>query len=584
MFHRSSRRAGGLGAILAVFLLASACGDSDASDAGSSAPDSTVPPESEVAESDATPQYGGQVAIGLTSEPAMLLPGVSTSLGDGTVSESIFDPLLKLTGDGEIEPFLAASFEPNDDLSEWTLVLRPDVTFHDGSPLDADTVAWNIETLHLSEESSTRGNVRGAGLTGVRVEDELTVTFELGAPNAGFPDLLTTAVGMPISRVAFEAMGADAFGRAPVGTGPFSFVSWVVDDRLVVERYSDYWRVDDDGQQLPYLDRVEFRVVPDETTRVQALQSDDLQIVQVFRGGEAETLLGLADTEEIGAHFQRGDLSTVSLINTMVPPVDDVRIRTALVLSNDSTAIAQTVGSAELTPVSTGFVGADSPWYSEDTARTYPGFNGRDLTAAQDLVEQYRNDPDRSDGRPPGDPVTVTYTCHNEASVLLAAQVYQQLFSESGIDLQLEQVDLAGLSSAVVGSADSSPPFVGSFQVACFRAGMDGRDPFGYLSTFFGPVDSSPSNVTNFTSSEIDEQLQILRGSSDFAERYEAFQEVSRISNEQSTVVWSSTNLSVVGWRNDVRGVVGWSVPSGAEGTNTPNGRIHLAGVFIASP
>src|SRR5690606_16784767 len=107
----------------------------------------------------------------------------------------------------------------------------------------------------------------------------------------------------------------------------------------------------------------------------------------------------------------------------------------------------------------------------------YPGVNGRDPERATELVEEYKNDPDRSDGKAPGDPVTIPYQCQPDPSLLQAAQLLQGLYDEIGITLELEQVDQATMVSNVVGGADNSPPFSGNFVTTCFRAGGGDGDP-----------------------------------------------------------------------------------------------------------
>ena len=112
----------------------------------------------------------------------------------------------------------------------------------------------------------------------IEVVDDLTVTYNMTAPDAAFPDVLDGSSGWPFSPTAVAEMGADACAANPVGTGPFRFVSWLRDGQLVVESNEDYWQ-----EGLPHLDRITFRVITDEDSRLASLQSGDVDAMQTLR-------------------------------------------------------------------------------------------------------------------------------------------------------------------------------------------------------------------------------------------------------------------------------------------------------------
>src|SRR5690606_31141802 len=116
----------------------------------------------------------------------------------------------------------------------------------------------------------------------LRVDDELTFTYVLDAPNAAFDDLLTGPVGWPFSVEACRAAGDDC-GDQIAGTGPFRLVEWTRGSELVVERNPDYWRTDADGIQLPYLDRITFRPIPDDSSRWLSVTSGTIDAGHTFQ-------------------------------------------------------------------------------------------------------------------------------------------------------------------------------------------------------------------------------------------------------------------------------------------------------------
>lgn len=570
-----------LAVALACALLAAACGGDD--DGGEESADPVTPPteddtgdEGEDPDEGDAPQYGGRMVVGLEGETTNWLPGSGQFASSGvSVAMAIYDPLIVQNAEGELEPNLAESLEPNDDLTEWTMTLRPGVEFHDGSPFDAETLVWNFETLHNVSTANTFGAVQNAGIERAEAVDDLTVRWILASPNAGFPDVLRGSLGWPVSREAYESMGPDDLAEAPVGTGPFVYAEWTRDDRFVARRNDDYWRTDLDGNPLPYLDEVEFRPIPDEQSRVQSLGSDTVQITSTLRGSAIKELLSMEESGGYGGNLHVGNVSGASIFNVLVPPVDDVRIRRALAFASDADSVAVVLGDDGLVPVTTQFFSPDSPWYSENVTQAYPGGEGRDIDAAIELVEEYRADPDRSDGRTPGDPIEIIYSCPPDPSLLEIGQLLQDVWGEAGVEVNLQQVEQPELISNAIGGADQDPPWSGDFMVNCWRAGVE-SDPLTTFQSFFGPPESTPTNFTNFAHPDIDEALEALRTNTDFEARYEAVEQIGLVAAEHVPISWGVGTASYVAWRDDVRGVATWRTAAGSEGSGTYDGRVIL--------
>jgi peptide/nickel transport system substrate-binding protein len=571
-------------ALLAVLgLVAAACGDDGGSEEGEPS-DTTFGGPTDPEEEDVAPAFGGSIAVGLEGESLSWVPGASQWTSGGlTVASAIYDPLVALTDTGEYAPYLAESVEPNEDVSRWTVRLREGVTFHDGTPFNAEALKWNYDNLLTIPTANTLGALTTAGVTGMEVVDDLTVAYVLDGPNAAFPDILRGPIGMPVSPTAYEA-DPEAFNNKPVGTGPFMAEEWLRDSYMRTVRNPDYWRTDEAGQQLPYLNAVEFRPITDETSRAVSLESDDIQVMQTQRGTTAKQVLAIVDdpNRDFKAATSVGNLAGSAIFNTLEPPLDDVRVRRALSMASDGELVAQVLGDDGLVPRSTGFFSEDSPWYSEAAAAAYPGTAGRDLDGAIALLEEYTSDPARSDGKAAGEPVELTYSCLPDPSLLQVAQLQQQLWSEAGVVVNLDQVEQGVLISNAIGTADQSPPWAGNYSANCWRSPALTGDPLTDFQGFFGPVETSVTNFTNFTHPDIDAALVTLRNSTDFEERYAAVETIGIINGENVPIAFSSSTPSLVGYRGDIYGIANWTVPSGELGNGIPGSLIRLHEAFIS--
>lgn len=574
-----------LALLLALGLLAAACGgDDDEGEGETDAPDTAEPtddtePEDEGDDAAGEPQMGGTLIIGLEAESEGYVPGLTaTGTSSMSVDTAIYDPLVVINGEGEFEPFLAESIEPNEDLTEWTFTLRPGIQFHDGTPLNAEAMVWNYNNLHQAEDSLTKGalTTAGAGPDAIEAIDELTFKYTLNAPNAAFPDLLTARIGMPVSPTAFEEMGLDAFTANPVGTGPFTVDSWTRDDRITLTRNPNYWLKDEAGNTLPYLDEVQFRPIPDEESRFQSLMADDVQAIQTTRGYMGKRVVEAAEDGSFVANPVQGNIAGASIFNITEAPLDDVRVRSALVLASSSDDVASAQGYDGITTPASQFVNSDSPWFSAEAEQAFVGSDGQDLEAATAILQEYLDDPNRSDGKAAGEPLDpIRYQCPPEPSLVDMAQVLQAAWGEIGIDVELVQVEQAVLIQNVIGVSNG---FIGDFDMSCWRVGTN-DDPLAYVSNYFGPIDATVTNFVNWTDPEITEQLVLLRESPDFADRYAALERINVIANENVTTAWHISYVSTTGWRDDVHGFENWTTPEGSPGHGNMAGRFwtHFA-------
>jgi peptide/nickel transport system substrate-binding protein len=536
--------------LVGLLLGGAACSGGD--DGGGNAEEGAVTDASEKGD----PVDGGEIVVGIEAETNSWLPGAGTFNQPGVnVAYAIYDPLMHRTEDGALEPYLAESLESNPELTEWTLTLRPDVQFHDGTPLDGEALKTIFDDYLKAPGANTAASL--AEVTSLDVVDDLTVVYRLSQPNAAFPELLISPPGWPFSPTAAAAAGEDA-GANPVGTGPFRFVSWQRDSNLVVEKNEDYWQ-----PGLPHLDKITFRPTPDEDTRLASLQSGDIDVMQSLR---QSTVIRARDLEGVDNYEHLGSNSGGGTVNTSKPPFDDVRVRQALAHALDQEALIEVLGGAGVTPPTTQFYSEDSPYYSERVAESYPAY---DPEKAQELMDDYVNDPDRSDGQPVGTPLTFTYSCPPDPSLNEVAQLVQSLYGAIGAEVELEQVEQATWIQKMLAR---------DYDTGCTRVGAD-RDPYLVFDAAFT---DGPLNMTAFQSPEIDAQLDILRTTTDLEARKAAVEEIGLIVNENVPNTFAGGTLTVMAAREAVKNIDGWVFPDGTQGNGADSAQVMWGHVWLA--
>ena len=328
------RRVGGpLAVLVALVVLAGACGGGG-EDGGGQAAETAVEAADVVIAPDGPPRRGGSVVYALASETDGWDPTVNRWATDGTqVALTFFDPLAAYNADGEAVPYLAESITPNGDFTEWTITLRPGIRFHDGTELNAAAV----KTMFDAREKSVLTGPALALIETVETTGDLSLVVRMNGPWAAFPVALTGQAGVV---PAPSQLASPDSSRKPIGTGPFRFVEWVPDNRLVVERNPDYWLRDEAGNQMPYLDRIEFRPIPDDTARSAAVTTGDVDIAHTGAVSSIKQFRELAAAGKLQYVEQRGDTEvTFVQLNLATPPFDDLRARRAVALATDNQAL-----------------------------------------------------------------------------------------------------------------------------------------------------------------------------------------------------------------------------------------------------
>src|SRR5947199_5217226 len=282
--------------------------------------------------------------IGLAEDPDVLDPSLARTYVGRIVFASICDKLFDIDAKLTVIPQLALSHETSEDGKTVTVKLRPSVKFHDGEKFDADAAKFSLER-HLTMQGSFR-KPELAAIDTIEVADPLTIKLHLKSPFSPLSAPLTDRAGMMVSPKAAKEAG-DKFGLKPICAGPYKFVERGQQDRIVFEKFADYW----DKDKIK-IDRIVYLPLVDATVRLANLKSGGLDLIERLlatdlKAVQSDPKLKLSSAIELG---YQGVTLNVGKDKAKGPLSQSAKVRQALDLSIDREAINQVVFNGEFKP------------------------------------------------------------------------------------------------------------------------------------------------------------------------------------------------------------------------------------------
>jgi peptide/nickel transport system substrate-binding protein len=443
--------------------------------------------------------------IGLAEDPDVLDPTLARTFVGRIVFAALCDKLFDIDEKLAIVPQLATSYEWSADSKALTLKIRPGVTFHDGEKLDAAAVKYNIERHKTLAGSNRRGEL--APVASVDVVDPMTVRLNLSAPFAPLLAQLADRAGMMVSPKAAQADG-EKFGAKPVCSGPFRFVERVAQDRIVLERYANYW-----NKGEIHVDKIVYLPIVDATVRLANLKSGQLDFIERLATSDVPALktdarFKISTITEIGyqgitINIGKSDLAQQN------PLGKDPRVREAFELALDRQGIVQVAMDGAAT-VGNQWVAPDNTFY----AKNMP-IPKRDIARAKALL---------AEAGVPNPTFTLMTPTTSDAQRI--AQVVQAMVKEAGFDVKLQSTEFAtSLDMADKGQYDA------------YVLAWSGRaDPDGNIFSFDGC--KQPLNYAGYCKPEVDEILNKTRSTRDPAERRKQFEQLAAIALKDRPIVY----------------------------------------------
>jgi len=433
--------------------------------------------------------------IGLAEDPDILDPTMARTYVGRIVFAAFCDKLFDIDEKLNIVPQLALSHETSADGKEMTIKLRPGVKFHDGEPFDAEAAKFSLER-HLNMQGSFR-KPELATVDHVDVVDPLTIKLVLKTPFSPLIAQLTDRAGMMVSPKAAKAEG-DKFGLHPVCAGPYKFVERVQQDRIVFEKFADYWNKDN-----VFIDRVVYLPIVDSTVRLANLKSGGLDLIERvlatdIKDVRADSRLKLSTALELG-YF--GLTININNDKNKGPLSQSEKVRQALDLSIDREAINQVVFNGEFTP-GNQWVSPEHPYYQ----KAFP-IQKRDIAKAKALLKESGA----------ALPVSVDFMVPKGAENEAVAQVLQSMAAEAGFDLKIRLIEFA---------TSFKQAQAGEFQA--FLIGWSGRiDPDGNAYVFLHT--NAPQNDGKYSNPDADKALEDARLVTDPAQRKANYEKLIKI-------------------------------------------------------
>jgi peptide/nickel transport system substrate-binding protein len=512
---------------------------------------------------------GGTFIFGRGGDSVQLDPSLVTDGESFRVTGQVLEPLYQYEPGSTLPiPALAEECTPNEEATEWTCALRQGVKFHDGTDFNADAVIFNFERWRFTDDphhypsqvfeyyEAMWGGFDDASLiTSIEKVDEHTVLFTLADPLAPFLANLAMDMFAISSPAAIEAAGEDygTPGAGAVGTGPFKFVEWVEGDRIIVEANDDYW-----GGR-PTIDRIIWRVIPDDSARFLALRAGDIHALEQ---AVVEDLTA-AESDPNLVVVTRPALNTAYLaFNYMVEEFQDVNVRKAVAHAINREGLVENfygkygeVATNFLPPLVWGHNDSIETWeYDPELARSLLADAGfpdglSEVTIAQDLTDAEGNVLYQAGQKIPLTlyymPVTrFYYPSPREIGEAMAVDL-----NRAGFNVALE---LAGDWPTYLGLR-SSGLLPGLYMLGW---GGDNGDPDNFIGYFFGGASEPVAREGWYQNAELADLLYEALTTPDQPAREALYQQAEEIMNEEVTRVWIAHNSTPLILSSKVSGYV----------------------------
>ncbi|MDE0117925.1 MAG: ABC transporter substrate-binding protein [bacterium] len=480
---------------------------------------------------------GTQIDMGVFSETRGLDPIVTSGSGVTGMTElsTLYDQLMVYDHDlGDYRPHLAESLTSNDDLTEWTLTLRPGITFPDGTPLDTAAVQYSLNRF-VTEDALNGSSAFIAWIEEMEIIDNLTMVLHLDRPWGTFPYALADEPGMVVNPTVVEAMGTEEFNLNPVdgGVGPYNIERYAPGEEIVVTAKDDYW-----GGPV-CVETIRFIRIPGAPATYEAFQNDEINVAFLREARTIADAVDSGDDENAFSSLQNGG-SSIFMNNGVrgsTPPTTDLRLREAIALAVDVDVLNQRSNEG-LGKANTALMHPDSVYYD---AALFPEVQ-QDLDRARVLVQEVK-DETGWDG-------SIRLACHNAPSRIDWAIAVVALLEAAGFEVELDNDGtILDLITIVLRNAD--------FDLACWGFNIADETPFFPMIQFRS---DARNNRIGYADPNMDAAIDQLQVATNTEQIQAALAEIWRVWQQSwpSAITESVQELIIL--KPEVKGVIATQV------------------------
>jgi peptide/nickel transport system substrate-binding protein len=484
---------------------------------------------------------GGKMVYARYADSLFLDPVLNDANVDIWILTNLYDTLLQPTADGKgVNPGLASAYQVSDDGLTFTLTLRQGTKFSDGSPITAEDVKWNLDRARNPKEGIW--NFILESVDSVEVKGADTIALHLKHPDPTLAAGLATFNTAILPMKPFEATPgateddkAKAFAEHPIGSGPFMFDSWQRGTQMVLKRNPYYWQMGEDGKPLPYLDEIDFPVIPDDATRILKLQAGEVDGAELIPYARVNELKGDPNLNMVLFPSTKIEFITMNvrpkLTDGSANPLADERVRQALNYAVDKPALIKIV-TFDVGKPTVSFMSSATPLvYDQGPAYPY------DVEKAKALLKEA--------GIADGTEIH-SLALAGSADETAILSTLQQMWGAVGIKLVIDQVDNATRTARYR---------AGDFQMRCSLWTDDIADP-SEITSYFAYFPNIQSLHSGYEDKTINQLYEDGQKQADAAKRADSYKQIQQIYMKAAPIVFLYQSPYPVALRKSVKGFV----------------------------
>jgi ABC-type transport system substrate-binding protein len=557
MTHRIDRRSflaksAVVGGGIAAGSVLAACGSSGSSSSSTTAGGSTGTHPDGV--TSATPKPGGSLTFGVDAEEKGFSPTQGTFDEVGIMyARTVFDTLMILDIDGTPQPNLAQSVTSNPDGTIWTITMRPNLKFHNGTPCDATAVAANF----TAQKASLLTGPALTPIASIVVTSPLVVTITMKTPWVPFDYYLCGGIGAQFAFIAEPNWLASGSQTNPVGTGPFVFQEWIPNDHFTATKNTTYWR-----SGMPYLDSITYKPIPDADQILASLNSGAIDILHtdtssVTTALRANTSLAyIDDTVHIAGEPDMGCM----ILNLSKAPFNNLKLRQAMAYATSSEQYVAVIDN-NVNLTSNGAFTSSSPYYLSDNG--YPEYN---LDKAKQLVSEVKAS---------GASVSFTLGHTPDPKGSQIGQYLQSVLQQAGLVVTLVPI----LQDSIINVA-----LTGAFEALTWRQFGAVNPDLNYI--FWTPTNATTPGFAINMARNTDPAMQtaLLQGrqSADQSTQVAAYQQVNRLLSRDLPYIWYDRTVWAIGAKPNVQNFNNPTTPAGGKAFGMIGGDIWPQQIWLS--